>query len=198
MKTSGIAGTAILALLVAGIASIAFAQQASAQQTSTSQHVLQGKALGEKLQAKQLSIANNGLGDPDRYHRRINLTLGQTVTLSGLIGRFVNADNRSIRGNASGSFTFTVTGVFKAGYTLSITSGAFKIGDTTYTVTGGSVELGPYGRWMTGSGAAGQGVNFLIHAGFHGTDTATPHARVLLDVQNGSTEYLVMLRTAPS
>jgi len=186
MKMKTIAGAAMLSVLVASFTTLAFVQPAFAFPSSQKE-----RAFAER------STQVRG-HDRDHDLTRINLTLGQTITLTGLAARYVDADNKTIRGNASASFTFTVTGVFRAGYTLSLSSGTFKIGDTSYTVSGGSVTLGRYGREIVGSGSAGQGVSFLIRAGFLPNATGATKSRVMLDVKNGSAEYLVGLRTPKS
>ena len=199
MKTKTVAATAILALMLAGIASVAFAHPEQTSQPSPEDQTLASSTVQTK--------GSNQKGHDDRGEKEdsgnhghghaLDLKVGDTITLSNLDGRFRQVGNESIRGNASGSFTFTVTGVFKQGYVLSITSGTIKVGDQTYTVNEGTVQTGHYGREMTGQGTAGSGVQFIIHAKIHGT-AAAPKGMVMLDLENGSTEYMVLLRAVPS
>ncbi len=201
MNTKTLAATAILALMLTGIATVAFAHTNPTFSSNTQNHD-QTSASGT-VQSKDSEKKNGEHGDHDdsghgRDHRRaLDLKVGDTITLSNLEGRFRQVGNQSVRGNASGSFTFTVTGVFKSGYTLSMTSGTIVIGDQTYTVNGGSLQGGPHGRSLVGQGTAGSGVQFLIHTVVHGKTAAT-NGMVMLDLQNGTTEYMVHLRTATS
>ncbi len=200
MKTKTLAATAILALMLTGIATVAFAHP---DPTSTSSNQNQGQTTASgTVQSKDSENEHGEDGSHDDHGHKhhpppLDLKVGDTITLSNLDGRFRQVGNESNEGNATGSFTFTVTGAFKAGYALSITSGTFKIGDQAYTVNSGSVQTGPYGRDMTGQGTAGSGVQFLMHAMIRGTAT-TPHGMVMLDLQNGTTEYMVLLRATPS
>ncbi len=204
MNTKTLAATAILALMLTGIATVAFAHpnpiSTSSHQTQQNQTTA-SNAVQSKDPEQKGDHGKGGVHNKQGYERNhppaLTLKVGDTITLSSLDGRFRQVGNESIRGNASGSFTFTVTGAFKAGYALSITSGTIKIGDQTYTVNSGSVQTGPYGRELVGQGTAGNGVQFLMHATIRGTST-TPHGMVMLDLQNGTTEYMVLLRATPS
>lgn len=208
MNTKTLAATTILALMLTGIATVAYAHPSLGSQTPQTpqsskasedsrdnQSDAKGLGWGQILKGSDREKhENHGVRD---HGERLNLTVGQTITLTDLSGKYVQIGNRTIRGNASGSFTFTVTGVFKQGIALSITSGTITLGDHTYTVNSGSVQSGPHGKNLVGQGTAGDGVHFLIHATIHRTAT-TPHGMVMLDLQNGTTEYMVLLRTATS
>ncbi len=201
MNTKTLAATAILALMLTGIATVAFAHPNPTFTSSTrnqDQTSSSGTVQSKDSEKEHVEHGNHDDSGHGRNHpKALDLKVGDTITLSNLEGRFRQVGNESTRGNASGSFTFTVTGAFKAGYTLSITSGTIKIGDQTYTVNSGSVQTGPYGRELVGQGTAGNGVQFLMHATIRGT-AATPHGMVMLDLQNGTTEYMVLLRATPS
>ncbi len=201
MKTKTVAATAILALMLAGIATVAFAHP---NPTFTSNTLSQNQTSSSgAVQSKdsENEHGEDGNHDDSGHHRdhpkALDLKVGETIILSDLEGRFRQVGKESNEGNASGSFTFTVTGAFNAGYALSITSGTIKIGDQTYTVNSGSAQTGYYGRDVVGQGTAGSGVQFLLHAMIRGTAT-TPHGMVMLDLQNGTTEYQVLLRATPS
>ncbi len=198
MNTKTLAATAILALMLTGVAAVAFAHP---NPTFTSNPQKQDQTNASSTVQSKDSEKEHGNHDDSGHGRddpkALALKVGDTITLSNLEGRFRQVGNESTRGNASGSFTFTVTGAFKAGYALSITSGTIKIGDETYTVNSGSVQTGTYGRDVVGQGTAGNGVQFLMHATIRGT-AATPYGMVMLDLQNGTTEYVVLLRATPS
>jgi hypothetical protein len=129
---------------------------------------------------------------------QVTLTVGQTIKFTDPSGRFFSATNRSITGNASGSFVFTVTSVFKSGYTLTLTSGLITIGSQKFTVTGGSAQIGPFARELVGQGAAGSSVQFLFQGQVNAKSNTVSGGAATLDLKNGSNEYLVMLRPASS
>lgn len=143
-----------------------------------------------------LGPGHRGGFGPDMDHggyAALNLTVGQTISFKDT-GRYVDASNHTIRGNASATLTFTVNAVYKAGYTLTLTSGTITIGAKTYSVSGGSAQLGPFGRHLVGQGTASGGASFLLRGvvGSHnGTIQGGPAG---LDFKSGSAEYLVMLR----
>lgn len=207
MKTKTIAGTAILAVLIAGAVAIAFANSAYAstpsnQATKSAASPLSWRAAsqGQHGQAghQRQHGAPEGNGGQAREQRRLNLTVGETLTFSNLTGRYMDATNRTIEGNASGAFTFTVTGTFHDGYTLSVASGAVQIGSTTYSAAPGTLVLGPTGEWATGSGSSANGPDFLISLAVHGVAGPNSNGRVVLDMNTGTTEYLVSLSTGQS
>jgi len=187
MKTKAIAGVAMLSIMLASFVVLAFVQPAFASPLNSRDRAFVGGTTPARMHDRNRSPP-----------ARVNLTVGQAISLSGLQGRYVNADNKSVRGSASGSFTLTVTGVYREGYTLKISSGTFTVGDTSYKVSGGTVLMGPNGRDLSGSGTAGQGVQFLIHARIGSDSAGTARSMALLDVTNGSTEYIVRLRTPSS
>lgn len=190
MKTTALAATAILALLVAGVAATASAYQFqphSAGQANSSA-VAASHANGGEHGAKGRDQDRGRMGNP------LNLTVGKTLTLSGLTGRYVSATNSSVRGNASGTLTAKVTAAFKEGYVLTISSGAITLGTANYTITGGSVELVPSGLSGTGTGTTSSSGQFLIRITIYGTSTTTS-GRAALDLTVGGSEYLVSLRT---
>ncbi|MDG6898357.1 MAG: hypothetical protein JRN24_01320 [Nitrososphaerota archaeon] len=193
MKTAAIAATAIMALLITGVATTVYA------------HDIPGLALGQagsNSPSVHPNDDNNHQGqnvqseDHDQGpNNRLNLSVGQTITLANLTGRYSNADNATIRGNSSGSITLTVTGVFKEGYTLSFTSGYVSIKGINYAITGGTVTIGPDGQWATGSGTLSSSGQFIAHVAIHGTSTSPANGRAVLDVKIGGSEYLVFLST---
>lgn len=124
------------------------------------------------------------------------LAMGQNITIESTQGRFRVVGDPSLTGNASGSATFTVTGEFAGGYSLSISSGSLDVNGTTYTVSSGSVEMGHYAHSLVGQGtatspAANSGA-FLVRATARGS-FAGEYATMSLDLQNGNTEYAIFL-----
>ena len=121
-----------------------------------------------------------------------SLTVGQTFTITSTAGEYFVAGTPSTNGTASGALTFTVTGKLTGGYTLSITSGSLTVAGTTYSVTSGSAQMGPNAAAVVGQGATNPTGTFLLRAGAHGSFAGTT-GTVSLDLQAGSSEYLVFL-----
>ena len=129
-----------------------------------------------------------------------NLTAGQTLTVSGLTGHFVNASSKggeddSAGGNASGTFTFKVDNIYSQGCTLSISSGSFKLNNTSNTVTGGTIVLNEGGRSGGGTGTTSGGSFLISIAGMHGNSTSANLGAIRLDFKTGNSEFLVLLHS---
>ncbi len=129
------------------------------------------------------------------------LTVGQVITITSTQGHFVVVGDKSVNGTASGTMTFTVTGVFAGGYSLSITAGSLNVNGTTYAVSSGSAETGHYAHRMVGQGtttttgttsAATTSGGFLMRATARGT-FGGEYATMSLDLQSGTTEYAIFL-----
>ncbi len=129
------------------------------------------------------------------------LTVGQVITIASTQGHFYVVGDKSENGTASGTVTFTVTGKFAGGYSLSITTGNLNVNGTTYAISSGSAEAGPYAHHMVGqgttatvgttSGATTSGA-FLMRATARGT-FGGEYATMSLDLQSGTTEYAIFL-----
>ncbi len=131
----------------------------------------------------------------DTQHKslhRANLVVGQTITLTSVAGGYREIGNPSVNGTATGSLTLKVTGVFTGGYALSVTGGSINFNGNTYTVSGGSGELGPYGAHMVGQGQAGS-AQFLFSARDLGKFGTTSYGVLRVDLTNGSSEFGVRL-----
>jgi hypothetical protein len=204
MKTAAIAATAILALLVVGVAAtisahsvmgLAAAQTSTTTTDSTTSTTSTAQFNGDDNQNKD---AQNQVGEQansdhdDGDQDGLKLTVGQTLTLANLTGFYESATNSSIKGTASGSLTLKVTDAFSEGYVLSITSGTISVAGSTYTVTGGSVTLAS-NQWVGGTGTTSGSGQFLIHVGIHDSSTTKLSAQVVLDMKVGGSEYLVSL-----
>ena len=119
---------------------------------------------------------------------RIQLTTGQTITLTSVAGGYWEVGDRAVNGTASGSMTLQVTGAFKGGYALSVTGGSLSINGNTYTISSGSAELGPFGIRMAGQGQAGT-AQFLFGDRALGKFGSTTYAILRVDLTDGSTEF---------
>jgi hypothetical protein len=124
--------------------------------------------------------------------QKIQLTPGETITLTSVAGGYWVVGQPSSNGTASGTMTLQVTGALKAGYTISVTGGSFNINGTTYTISGGSAELGPHGRSMVGQGQAG-GAQFLFIDRNLGKFGSTNYGVLRVDLQDGSSQFAARL-----
>ncbi|HLQ06286.1 MAG TPA: hypothetical protein VK126_00860 [Nitrososphaerales archaeon] len=123
---------------------------------------------------------------------KIQLSVGQTITLTSVAGGYREVGNPAVNGTASGSMTLQVTGAFKGGYALTVTGGSLVIGGTTYTISSGSSELGPYGARMIGQGQAGT-AQFLFAGRDLGKFGSTNYGILNVDLKDGSTEFAARL-----
>jgi hypothetical protein len=123
---------------------------------------------------------------------RIQLSTGQTITLTSVAGGYWEIGNRAVNGTASGTMTLQVTGAFKGGYALSVTGGSLSINGTTYTISSGSAELGPYGIHMVGQGQSGT-AQFLFGDRDLGKFGSANYAILRVDLKDGSSEFAARL-----
>jgi len=119
---------------------------------------------------------------------RIQLTQGETITLTSVAGGYWVVGDRASNGTASGTVTLQVSGVLKGGYIISVTGGSFNINGTTYAITSGSAELGPRGVWMVGNGQAGA-VQFLFLDRNLGKFGSTNYGVLRVDLKDGTSEF---------
>lgn len=124
--------------------------------------------------------------------QRIQLSVGQTITLTSVAGGYWEVGDKAVNGTASGSMTLTVSGAFKGGYALSVTGGSLSINGATYTISGGSAELGPYGVHTVGQGQAGT-AQFLFADRDLGKFGSTNYGVLRVDLTNGSSEFAARL-----
>ena len=123
---------------------------------------------------------------------KIQLSTGQTITLTSVAGGYWEVGDRAVNGTASGTVTLQVTGAFVGGYSLSVTGGSLGINGTTYTVSGGSAELGPYGIRMAGQGQSGT-AQFLFGGRDLGRFGSATFAILQVDLKNGPSEFAARL-----
>jgi hypothetical protein len=123
---------------------------------------------------------------------RIQLSPGQTITLTSVAGGYWVVGDRNSNGTASGSVTLQVSGSLTGGYTLTVTGGSLSINGTTYTISGGSAELGPYGLRMVGQGQAGT-AQFLFADRGLGKFGSTDYGILRVDLKDGTSEFAARL-----
>lgn len=141
------------------------------------------------------SLASTSNGSTSIIPQPSALTVGQTLTFTSTGGKYVELGNHSNTGTASGTVVFTVTGAFKGGYALSITSGSLTIGANTYAISSGSAEMGPAQAHLVGQGQTGSSGTFLVAAGAHANFAGGTYNTLRFDVQVGGSEYGVVLLT---
>ena len=124
--------------------------------------------------------------------QRIQLTAGQTITLTSVAGGYWVVGDRAVNGTASGSMTLQVSGALTGGYILSVTGGSLNINGTTYTISSGSAELGPYGASMVGHGQAGT-AQFLFLDRSLGKFGSTNYGILRVDLKDGTSEFAARL-----
>jgi len=150
-------------------------------------------AMAMTASAQTGANAQQLLQNPNRaVPEKISYSVGQTITLTSIAGGDHEVGNPSVNGTASGTLTLQVTGVFARGYSLSITGGSFDINGTTYTISGGSAEMGPYGYHMVGQGQAGT-ASFLFAFRDLGKFGSSNYAIVGVDLNAGSSQWLSRL-----
>lgn len=124
------------------------------------------------------------------------LAVGQTITVTSTQGHFrVVGENQT--GPASGTVTFTVTGKFARGYSLSLTAGSLTVNGTGYSISSGSAEMGRYAHTIVAQGTSTSGTaseqgTFLMRATARGT-FAGEFATASFDLQSGTSEYAISL-----
>jgi len=123
---------------------------------------------------------------------KIQLSVGQTITLTSVAGGYWEVGDRAVNGTATGAVTLSVSGAFKGGYALSVTGGSLSINGVTYTVSSGSAELGPYGVHMVGQGQAGTAA-FLFANRDIGKFGSTNYSILRVDLKDGTSEFAARL-----
>jgi hypothetical protein len=188
--TLAIAATALV-LVVVGYFAVAPAVTAqTSPNTTTSTTVSRQGQLGGMMKGgfRQGPM----MGGAGFAASQVNISVGQKFTITSTTGKYFLTSNRSTNGTASGTLTFTVTGKLAAGYTLSISSGSLTVAGTTYSVSSGTAQMGRGAAGIVGQGSTNPTGTFLLQAGAHGSFVGST-GTVTLDLQAGSSEYLVLL-----
>ncbi len=189
--TLAIAATALV-LVVVGFFAVAPAVAAqTSPNTTTSTTGTQSQSRSGGLMGGAMGHGRM-IGGAGFAANQVNISVGQTFTITSTAGKYILSSNHSTNGTASGSLTFAVTGKMAAGYTLSIKSGSLTVAGTTYTVTSGTAQMGRDAAGIVGQGSTNPTGTFLLRAGAHGSFVGST-GTVTLDLQTGSSEYLVLL-----
>lgn len=160
------------------VAALLFAYPAMAAPTSASQ----------ATSAQQLFHQSQ-----DRNLQRVHLTVGQTITITSVAGGYREVGDSSANGTATGSMTLNVTGAFVGGYALSTTGGSININGTTYSISAGSAELGPYGIHMVGQSQSGTSAQLLFSVLNLGKFGSTDYGVLRVDLTTGSAQFVARL-----
>jgi hypothetical protein len=183
MKITAVASVAVIALLLAGVAAIAFAHGSegnSSTSVSTNSHN-QGNQGDEDNHGKSLSCKG--------------LTVGESISITGLKGHYQDAANRGTVGVATGNVNLQVSNTYFDGCSLSITGGTINLGYSAYGLTGGTIVLNRGGHSGDGWGSASTG-SFLIQVeGLRGTSTSAALGAVSIDLKSSTSEFLVFLHS---
>lgn len=131
-------------------------------------------------------------------HQKVSLTVGEAFALTSTAGGYKEIGNPAVNGTATGSLSLQVTGVFEGGYSLSVTGGHLSFNGTTYTMTGGSAELGPYGVRMAGQAQAGPSAQMLFAGRDLGRFGTASYGVLRVDLTSGTLEFGVRLLVAIS
>jgi len=195
MKTKTKAITGMAAMLV--IASLLFAYPAFASQGSgiaanTSQAQAVSSTTTTTSNTQQLPASN---AKACAHCKRPDLHVGSTLTYTTLSGIYWTPGHPNENGTGAVSLQFTVTGVFDKGYSLSLTSGTIALGATTYSLSSGSAELGPYGEFMVGQLAGSGGFQAIFRVNNLGNFGSASYATIRMDLNNGSGEYYLRAMT---
>jgi len=121
------------------------------------------------------------------------LSVGQTLTFTSTNGEYRVLSEGRGTGPASGTLTLTVTGVFKHGYTLSITGGSLVINGTTYTLTSGTAQMGRGLAHVIGQGTLSGSGAFMFEGGSHSNFAGQQYNILRFDVEVNGIEYGVLL-----
>jgi hypothetical protein len=123
------------------------------------------------------------------------LTVGQTITFTSTSGAYRVIGEAKENGVASGSLTLTVTGAYRNGYALSLTSGTLDINSTSYTIAAGSAEMGPWQAHLVGQGSFGASTpgSFIMSGAAHADFFGATFNTLRFDVQVNGVEYGVVL-----
>ena len=139
------------------------------------------------------AIAASSSTTTNNASNKADLALGQTITMTSISGGYKELSTPSINGTATGSVSLQVTGVFKRGYALEVTGGTLSFGGTTYAISSGSAELGPYGVHMVGQAQAGSSAQLLFAARNLGAFGTSKYGILRVDLISGANEFGVRL-----
>ncbi|MDE1852374.1 MAG: hypothetical protein KGI38_01370 [Thaumarchaeota archaeon] len=124
--------------------------------------------------------------------QQIQLSVGQTITLTSVAGGYWVVGDRASNGTATGAMTLQVTGALTGGYIIAVTGGSLSINGTTYAISSGSAELGSHGAFMVGQGQAGSG-QFLFLDRNLGKFGSTNYGVLRVDLKDGASEFAARL-----
>jgi hypothetical protein len=132
------------------------------------------------------------LQHPQYANFQVQLSSGQTITLTSVAGGFREVGNPAVNGTASGSMTLQVSGALKGGYIISVSGGTLNINGVAYKISSGSAELGPHGVYMVGQGQAGT-AQFLFLDRSLGKFGSTNYGILRVDLKDGTSEFVARL-----
>ncbi len=150
-------------------------------------------AMASSITAPQNTNVQQLAHQQNKSVERVYLSVGQSIILTSVAGGYRQVGDAAANGTAAGSLTLRVTGSFAGGYALAVTGGTISLNGTTFNVSGGSAELGPYGVRMVGQGQAGSSAQFLFSARDLGKFGNTSYGVLRFDITSGPNEFGVKL-----
>ena len=212
MKKKAIASILLMAVIFAGVATVAFAQSSTTSSTSSTT-------------TTSTYTYTYGRGAYEHPLACRDLTVGETITITDLNGHYyalpssVTTTTSSITtssetttststvtssettssthtwssNSASASLVLQVTGIYFSGCTLSINSGTLTLGTTSYSITGGTILLDTWGPSGSGWGTTSAGTFLIQFSDLRGYPTSATLGLASIDFKTGSSEFLVSL-----
>lgn len=118
-----------------------------------------------------------------------SLASGETLTLTSVKGGY-RLIGTGINGSASATISLSIEGVFRSGYSLTLSAGAISFAGTSYAVEGGSAVAGAHLRHFAGTLETTAGSALFagsLVARINGVD----YYRVHIDLVTPGGEYLM-------
>jgi hypothetical protein len=171
-KTAAASALVVFAMVALLFAFPAMAASSGAPQTTNTQQLLQHSAYVPS--------------------HKIQLSVGENITVTSVAGGYWVVGDRASNGTASGTMTLQVTGALAGGYTITVSRGTLNVNGTSYTISSGSAELGPYGRFMVGQGQTGSS-QFLFLDRNLGKFGSTAYGVLRVDLKEGSSQFAARL-----
>jgi hypothetical protein len=117
------------------------------------------------------------------------LSRGETLTLTSIAGGYRLAGT-SVNGSASATFSLSVDGVFRSGYSLTPSGGSIAFAGASYIIEGGSAVAGVHLRHFSGT-LETTGGYALFGGSLIGRINGVYYYRVHVDLVSSSGEYFM-------
>lgn len=213
MRKKTIASILLMAVLFAGVATVAFAQSSTTSSTTST-----------TTTSMFTYTYTHGRGAYERPLACSALTVGETITITDLNGHYhmlpssvttttsstttssetittattttsvtTSSTHTWSSNSASASLVLQVAGIYFSGCTLSINSGTLTLGTTSYSIAGGTILLDTWGQSGSGWGTTSVGTFLIQFSDLRGYPTSATLGFASIDFKTGSSEFLVSL-----